>query len=346
MSIRANQVLHVLRTYGAVEALKRANRALVRERADVPFRERLWLWRHQFKPISYILYGFADKSEEQRLEYLADIALTKMRRINRGPNWFLESKLIFYRMISIAGIRGPELVATVRGGHMVEASPPYREIRPDDLAERGDDFFIKPFSGGRGVGVRRVRADQLTSMVFDPRRPFLIVKTIRQAEYSRNIFEHAFNTIRAVALRQPGTREVFVPCAVHRFGSVKTAPLDSFSKGGLSCEIDLDSGRLGRGIRHPSETGGVLLKYTHHPDSAALLEGVRIPDWSGAVNLVHDLMNLLPEIEFAGWDLLPTDEGWAVIEGNITMGIDVLQVHRGLLSDPQVKEFARYHDLA
>jgi len=345
MSVRLIQAQYIWRKYGAREVVKRALRAVVRERADVPFRERLWLRTQGFKPISYILYDFASKTTQQRLNYLPDTALSKMRGINQGPSAFLTSKLVFYRMAEMAGIRCPELVATVTRGRLIESRPPYSEIALNQLAQRGGDFFVKPLTGGRGVGVRRVKAEHLPLLDFNPGERCLIVKTVEQAEYSRRIFEAASNTVRIAAFRTPGTRAVFIASAVHRFGSAKTAPLDSFFKGGVSCEIDLETGRMGPGIRHPSVTGGGLAKYTHHPDSGSSLEGVQLPVWSGAVKLVHELMDLFPEIEFAGWDLLATDEGWAVIEGNSTMGIDVLQVHRGLLSDHRVRDFARYHGL-
>ena len=345
MSIRLKQVRHILRKYGIGEVVKRAVRATVRDRANVPFKERVWLHKHGFKPISYILYDFSSKTTRERLEYLPDSALSKMSAINLGPSTFLTSKLVFYRIAQMAGLRCPELVATVVRGRMVEARAPYSWIGLGELAQRGEDLYVKPLTGGRGVGVRRVKAHQLPSLEFDPSQRYLIVKTLKQAAYASKIFEPASNTVRAVALRKPESRQAFLASAVQRFGSAKTAPLDSFFKGGVSCEIDLNTGIMGRGIRHPSVTGRQLVKYTHHPDSGALMEGVHLPDWTGAVKLVHDLMDLFPEIEFAAWDLLATDNGWAAIEGNSTFGIDLLQVHRGLLSDPRVRDFGCYHGL-
>jgi hypothetical protein len=58
---------------------------------------------------------------------------------------------------------------------------------------------------------------------------------------------------------------------------------------------------------------------------------------------VMELMGIFPDLEFAAWDMLPVDDGWCVIEGNDTMGVDVLQVHGGLLADDRIRQFMAYH---
>ena len=41
--------------------------------------------------------------------------------------------------------------------------------------------------------------------------------------------------------------------------------------------------------------------------------------------------------------MLPSKDGWCVIEGNAYMDIDLLQAHGGMLADSRVREFFEYH---
>ena len=68
-----------------------------------------------------------------------------------------------------------------------------------------------------------------------------------------------------------------------------------------------------------------------------------IPNWPRLLDDVAELMSIFPDLEFVGWDMLPVEDGWCVIEGNPLMDVDLLQVHGGLLADDRVREFVEYH---
>ena len=71
----------------------------------------------------------------------------------------------------------------------------------------------------------------------------------------------------------------FVGVAVHRFGSKPTGPVDNVSRGGLMAHIDPQTGVMGSTIKFPHETGGEMYWSSHHPDTGAPIEGVRVPGW-------------------------------------------------------------------
>jgi hypothetical protein len=348
VSIRIQQTLTSLRSRGVARTLTRIWRTVAREKTwTVPVSERVWLSRNGFKPISYVIYDFGNKSVSERKEYLSDAGLLELGVVNGQRGWFLKNKLVFHRMIDLSPKRlsAPHLVALVHRGEIIQAAPPNSSISVEDLKCLGRDFFLKPLTSAKGDRVRRARLADIEPIIagLNSKDDYLVVQTIEQAEYSRQIFPNSFNTVRAMAMRAPRSREIFVPCAVHRFGSIDTIPLDSWSRGGLSCNIDVESGSIGVGIRHPSCTRGRLVKYDKHPDTGAQLDGVSIPNWREALQLLTELMELFPDIEFVGWDLLATDGGWRVIEGNPQMHINLLQAHRGLLSDDRVRQFISYH---
>lgn len=345
---RAEQISAAIRDFGL-----RRTVVLIRDRlkkeggARIPMHERWWLGRNGFKPISYVLYEFAGKSSLARADYLSDRGLNILCLVNGRRGDFLRNKLVFHRLLERIpnGIRVPKLLALIRAGRPISAAPPYSETSLGAILEKFDSVFVKPIDGARGHGVRLVVRGQANSSPVDDvgQKEMLIVECVEQASYSASTSPCSFNTVRVVSMRRPHSREVFIPVAVHRFGTRKTAPVDSFAQGGLSCAIDIETGRLGPGKRHPSQTNWKMKSFPNHPDTDTKLEGKIIPRWQKLLENVAELMGIFPELEFAAWDMLPTDDGWCVIEGNDTMGIDLLQVHGGLLADERVHQFIAHH---
>ena len=213
---------------------------------------------------------------------------------------------------------------------------------------------VKPVGGYRGRGVHFLTKKDtgtdrdIGQLIPAARKPahdeMIVVDRVDQADYSAKISPLSSNTVRVVCMRRPLTRELFVPVAVHRFGTRRTAPLDNFSKGGLSCAIDLTTGRLGPGVAHPSKKTKWSLRFAKcHPDTGVTIEGTMIPNWPRLLDDVAELMSIFPDLEFVGWDMLPIEDGWCVIEGNPLMDVDLLQVHGGLFTDDRVREFVEYH---
>ena len=41
-----------------------------------------------------------------------------------------------------------------------------------------------------------------------------------------------------------------------------------------------------------------------------------MPDWNGLQELIFRSAKKMPQIQFIGWDLAYTEEGWIIVEGN------------------------------
>jgi hypothetical protein len=340
---RTGQVVSALRQKGIRSTIALVRKTRQREAgASVPLRERFWLARHGFKPISFVLYQFAGRPRVDRDQFLSDLANNLLTHVNGLAGPFLENKLIFHRLLERSQIKIPTLLAVLRRGRLVDARPPYAETDWRTIFDNNAAVFVKPPSGNRGVGVRLLRnASEAESLkVWDD---MIVVGKVEQAQYARVIFPDASNTVRVVAMREPVTREIFIPVAVHRFGARDTAPVDNWSRGGLSCPINLATGELGPGIRHPSMSGWKMKQYDHHPDTGAPVAGIRIANWKSLAGTVNELMRAFPDLEYVAWDMLSTDDGWCAIEGNHGMDVDLLQIHGGLLADERVRGFVKHY---
>jgi len=166
---------------------------------------------------------------------------------------------------------------------------------------------------------------------------YVVCEYVHQHSYASDIFPHSINTIRLLTMWRDDVKFPFVTIAVHRFGTNATIPVDNWSRGGLSSLIDLKTGTLGMGVSYPRNSR--LTWCRNHPDTNAKIEGVQIPSWRKAKSKILKIAKEVPFIPYIGWDIVVTNDDIQIIEGNNYPDVNLLQVHRPLLTIPHVKEF-------
>lgn len=168
---------------------------------------------------------------------------------------------------------------------------------------------------------------------------YLVVTFVRQAGYARAIFPDSANTMRIVTMIDPATDRPFIAASEHRFGVAASAPTDNVSRGGLSCRVDPDTGRLGPGICDGRTT---IVRTNVHPETGAKLEGVEVEHWREAKDMVLNVAQALPFAPYVGWDVLVSDDGPVLIEGNAGPSMHS-QMHFPYLLDERVRRFVEHH---
>jgi hypothetical protein len=137
------------------------------------------------------------------------------------------------------------------------------------------------------------------------------------------------------------TGRPFVPVCIHRFGSMRTAPIDAFFKGGVVAEIDVETGTLGRLVALPVDGKRVMLD--EHPDTGTRVPGMQIPHWREMIDHMLEVADRLRFLPYVGWDVIVTDDGFWINEGNVQPSLKLLQAARPILTDPRVAKFFRHH---
>jgi hypothetical protein len=139
----------------------------------------------------------------------------------------------------------------------------------------------------------------------------------------------ALPTCRIITIRPRG-RPSRPTQAMFRMSSEPGASVDNFHAGGVTCGIDLASGRLrGTGLRGAD----VLTRVDYSPLAGQPLAEVAIPYWSEALHAcckLHDRSAWPPEI---GWDVAITTDGPVMIEANHTSD-PVVQALNGVWGSP------------
>lgn len=333
---------------GRKHGLRHAKKRLEYQRElplTTPLARRLRLWRRGYRSASYGIYDLEQRPES----YLPDTARLETFFINGSfARDVLKDKLLFTQLVG-GVLEVPEIVGLIERGVV------FREGATTTLAELGSEhpsLVLKPSDGTRGQGVARLERGTLNGESVTQKAlatyaskldNYLVTRTVPQAAYAEAIFPASTNSVRVMTFIDPATGEPFVARAVHRFGGVHTVPTDNWSRGGLCAHVDLESGRLGPGVKHANRTGGRLEWQTHHPDSGAAIEGTLIPHWREVCVGLISAVKALPFLAHIGWDVVVTDSGFCVLEGNNNPDVDLLQVHGGLLEDARVRQFYRHH---
>jgi hypothetical protein len=75
-----------------------------------------------------------------------------------------------------------------------------------------------------------------------------------------------------------------------------------------------------------------MKKFHVHPDSQTQIAGKVIPGWEQLKKDIVALTNKVPYLNFVAWDVLLTEEGFCIIEGNASSGCGIFQMEHGVRS--------------
>lgn len=327
----------------------------------VPLARRAAMLSRGFLGESYYIYG---RNPGALTSYLSDYArIVRTPFINGRNSCLLDDKLLFFYCFC-AMLDIPRNLALIDRGtclpigeqHGTKNGPAIQggDSLLNYCRDRGGVVF-KLHRGGAGSKIRVLRHDQDRGFLLNGKpvraddfkqrlstwTETLACEYVSQAEFSRTIFPDSTNTIRLLTMIDPDTGESFAAAAVHRFGNRESAPVDNWAEGGFTAKVDMESGELGPGLSYPKD--GHPIPYEVHPDSGERIQGVTIPGWATIRDRILAVAQSWSIVPYVGWDIVVTDQGFKVIEGNNFSGVHILQIHEPLLSNPRVRRFYEYH---
>lgn len=175
---------------------------------------------------------------------------------------------------------------------------------------KGRDFWmLKPLHGEGGNGVKKLPA---TTESFDESKgsmPFLAEQVLKQHPTMAALNPSSVNTLRMLTfVKDDGSTELAYTYLRIGYGDVV---VDNFCSGGVVANVELSNGTV--------ECPAVDTDYnviTEHPLTGAKIQGLKIPYFEEARNMVLEAAKVVPQIRWVGWDIAITPDGPAIIEGN------------------------------
>lgn len=313
-------------------------------------------WRHGLKRSDYRYYVLERGDDPQN--FISSMAGLRQGYINGRYHELLGNKLTFALLMEHLDAPMPAILGVIHQGrfHAHDTSTP---LSPDELLKQhctpGETLVFKAIWGAAGRGFfivqgneqgyrvnhEPVDTDELMILI-DELSDYLVTEFARQASFAAQIYPRTTNTIRLITLQDPNQSGAFILGADMRFGTAHSGPTDHPSHGGLSSWIDPDTGILQAAAEKAH--GGALAWHTHHPDTGVPIEGTPVPGWSTLRSEILSLSNRLAYIPNIGWDIVPGDDGFVIIEMNGAPSLSI-QVHGPLLTDPRVRRYYEHHGM-
>ena len=189
--------------------------------------------------------------------------------------------------------------------------------------KRHRKVFVKPNDGMEGDGCHELEYDQNKNWndcfeLMQKKRALIEELVIQHPDM---VFGNkSVNTIRVYTIFDKRINKGICFKTILRAG-VGSSVVDNSHSGGVSYEIDLESGRItSRGWGHQYRQGVLL-----HPETDICMMGRIIPYWDAVIKLCEDAALKIPQVRFIGWDVAITVGGPILIEGNNTPDLDIME---------------------
>lgn len=327
-----------------------------RRKQPLKWQRKIPMLMRGFTSESVILYGLDGHNYKQ---YLSDYQLMKTRFLHKPEAYFLNHKVAFVDMLKDI-VAMPRTLGLVEDGKYIsrdpnflglrdivaylQASAPNKVVLKPILGAEGRDVSVVTWSDGKLLLNEKVMTVGEFKAYVATLDDYFFSDFIVQGDFSSGLYPHSLNTIRILTMIDTATKEAFIAAAVYRVGTDLSRPTDNFRRYGLSVAIDWQTGVLGEGARVPED--GTVSWHQFHPDTGVPITGQQIPHWDGVkagVLAVADFIYKTKGIVYCGWDVVLTNDGLSLLEGNSIPGVSLIQVHRPLLVDPLVREFYEYY---
>lgn len=220
------------------------------------------------------------------------------------------------------------LMAWKAGGEALKPVPP----------DPGSDVFIKPAADFGSVGAQVIPyatcsqryqiggkmlywEDLLTEIgeTHAQRCDYILQRRIRNSSAAGVFGQDDVCNLRIVTGRLPDGSPELIASVMRVPSSYTTAGHD---RNVIFSSVNVQTGRMGKGLFRNI----TMPQFTHHPDTGHKIEGRPVPRWQEMVELVTRAHNTFPWMPFIGWDVVDSDEGLVLLEGNAYWGADSAQL--------------------
>lgn len=313
----------------------------------------------------YVIYNIKENDID---DYISEFEVTLSKRINRQYCLLMDDKLLLTSFLGHL-VKVPEVFGVINQGklrNMKNVMFSFSEFL--ELLKVETNLIIKPIDSGGGKNIRTVSTYEMKDnkayfgqddfiflnnriigkeelfAFFNKLDQYIVTEYVKQHQYAKSLYEFTVNTIRLITIQDPYQSKISIPIAVQRIGRDASFPVDNFDKGGLSVEIDIETGILGRAASRLSHTKYCPIFYDKHPDTGAQITGIRIPFWNDLKRELIETASHFPYLYFIAWDVVITNTGFTVVEINKSSGSKVYQVFGGQ-KNKSLGDFYRFHGI-
>lgn len=325
-------------------------------RKQVKLKTRLWCLFKGFSGEKYELYEFQKNNHKL---FLSDYQRRKTAIINGRYSIILNDKNLFTNFFEKEKVTALSYGIINKGIITLDDKNASFDEFLELIKEKGK-LIIKIFNGGGGNNIFRLEFKdetlilnenkvtniELNEFINNLNDIYVINEHLQQANYSRKIYPNTINSIRILTAIDPKTNEVIIPVAVHKFGSDTTGPADNVWRGGMTALIDIETGILQKSALHLENNEKVQWE-DFHPNTKVKIVGTEIPNWIDVKKRIVKIARLANNfnVRYVGWDVVITEDGIKIIEGNNCSDVNILQIYEPLLKNEKLRKFYQHHNI-
>lgn len=267
---------------------------------------RYWTLFHGFPPDEYFLLNFDKKSTKERNRYISNGYKDYVCRCLGNFNEMGMLLMDKYRTY----LKFEEFFK--RDVIQITSAEDYHDFR--SFVKKHPTFIKKPINQGRGTGIEKISVDSSDNSVEAEFKslirqvPVVCEEILENSPEWPNYNPDCLSTVRVSAFHTADEITIFHPYV--RFGN-KGKVVDNAGSGGLLCAVDAETGII---VSHAVDEYGE--SYKVHPVTGNTFEGTQLPHWNEVKDIVRKLFEIVPDLNYVGWDLSYTTKGWVMIEGN------------------------------
>lgn len=285
------------------------------------------LWSYKYGYLSFRLAQY-ELTEETRQHVISDFEYKWLRHLNNKYRIWLEDKLTIRYILSDFKECLPEYYYTVA---LKEGKNRIVKLVdcPDGLGTSYEDIFklveekkilaLKPDEGTHGIGFfkftyenqkyylndKEASKGEVILLLNDVRNQYVITEFIVMHPEIAAIYQGSVNTVRLTVFKKDGKKPQ-IGNGYMRFGTSKTGGVDNVSAGGVSADLDVESGYFYNPVMMQNRSK--LIPTLHHPDTGAKMEGY-LPNWEKVKDQILKIAEAIPELEYFGFDIAITPDG-------------------------------------
>lgn len=294
--------------------------------------EKLWAHKHGFFSWHLYQYGITKENYQQ---FLSDYDYYWLNRINNGYQKWVNDKTTYRMVMEPFKQYVPQYYFSVfkrNGNTVISKMWDCPDDVPDgfdgvlEMLKRKGKLAFKASAGTHGDGFYCLSLEGnailangkpcgtggLQKLIEETQSFYIITEYLEMHQDLKKIYAKSVNTVRMMVINEHGYDPKIMQTYM-RIGSSRTGYTDNVGYGGICVFVDKDTGEL-----YQPETikDHVFYDCPVHPDTGTPIAG-RLPHWELIQNTVMEICRYLCELEYLGFDIAITDEGFQILEINI-----------------------------
>lgn len=284
----------------------------------VPFWTKLKYNRLGFTDLEYKIFDLAHNDYR---DFISKKERLRLEDVNGRFAPILGEKCLFERLFGHY-VNVPHIHCWVKCGKFIHLDNNTQEVSLLNLIKCEERLIAKPTrscGGGKKIhelsyvkGRYLIDGEEFEAAEFEGRcrqmEEYIFTKKTGSHAYSRAIYPDSANTMRIITVMDNQKNDVEILYALHRFGTKKSKFVDNISSGGVFAKIDIESGRMSK-AKSLFNNLYIGEGVTKHPDTAAQIENVEIPQWKSICEKIKTVHKQFPFFKFFAWDVTLDERG-------------------------------------